>query len=242
MDQNSTLSCLLKDSQAFKCLVYSSRSACCVSVILLRSYISSRQFGSAPSSSVKAICSFLADGETRSSGGLLLSEAGSDFISLGNIAGLLEAVELDVAVAAQVWGNSTVSSVGSSTSVDSSLADGVVDDTSVDIKSLGLGVSFQVDEHLADGLDRLLGPSTEGSDFVDLNLSVSGTSISHKGDNFSVFKAVFEVLKSFRNLKSLDGAGDIVTVLVMSSEVSDSTFSGFGGFGGLLGVLNHWKS
>lgn len=69
---------------------------------MLRSYISSRQFGSAPSSSVKAICSFFADGEARSSGGLLLSEARSDFISLGNIAGLLEAVELDVAVAAQV--------------------------------------------------------------------------------------------------------------------------------------------
>jgi len=193
--------------------------------------------------SVKASYSLSADGETGTSGGLLLGQAGSDFIGLGNSSGLLEAVELDVAVAAQVWGDATMGSVGSSTSVDSSLADGVVDDASVNIESLGLGVGAQVDEHLADGLDGLLGPSTEGGLLGNgVDLGVSGTTVPYKGDNFPVLEAVLKVADSFVKLKALDGAADVVAVLVVSSEVSNSAFSGFSGFGGLSGVLNHCKS
>lgn len=157
---------------------------------------------------------------------MLLGQAGSDFIGFGNSSGLFDAVELNVAVAAQVWGNATVGSVGSSTAVDSSLADGVVDGASVNIESLGLGVGAQVDEHLADGLDGFFGPSTEGGLLEVLNLSVSGTSIPYKGDNFCVFKAVLKVADSFVKLEALDGTGNVVAVLVVSSQVSNSAFSG----------------
>jgi hypothetical protein len=197
--------------------------------------MSSRQFGSAPSSFFVSYFNSLlsTDGETGTSGGLLLGETGSDLISLGNFARLFEAVELDVAVAAQVWGDSTVGSVGSSTAVHSSLADGVVDPASVNIESLSFGIGAQVDEHLADGLDGLFRPSTEGGLFVDLDLGVSSTTIPYEGDNFSVFKAVLKVADSFVDLETLDGTSDVVAVLVVSSQVSNSASSGFSGFFGL---------
>jgi len=157
---------------------------------------------------------------------LLLGQAGSDFIGFGNSSRLFEAVEFDVAVAAQVWGDATVGSVGSSTAVDSSLADGVVDGASVNIESFGFGIGAQVDEHLTYGLDGFFGPSTEGSLLKGLNLSVSGTSIPYKGDNLSVFKAVLKVADSFVKLESLDGTGNVVAVLVVSSQVSNSAFGG----------------
>lgn len=85
--------------------------------------------------------SFLAtNGETRSSSGLLFSETGSNFVSFGNSRGLFEAVEFNMAIAGQVWGNTTMGSVGSSTSVDGSLADGVVDVASIDVESFGFSV------------------------------------------------------------------------------------------------------
>jgi len=188
-------------------------------------------------------CSLLADGETSASGGLLLGEAGSDLVGLGNGTRLLEAVEFNVAVAAQVWGDATMGSVGSSTTVHGSLADGVVDDASVEVESLGLGVGAQVDEHLTDGLDGLLGPSTEGGLLGHgLDLSVSGATVADEGDNFLVLEAVLEVADGLSELQALNAASDVVAVLVVSSQVSNSAFSGFSGLGRLLRVLNHCKS
>jgi len=135
-----------------------------------------------------------------------------------------------MAVAAQIWGDATMGSVGSTATVHGSLAHGVVDDASVEVESLGLGVGTQVNEHLADGLDGLFGPSTEGRGLVDLHLGVSGASVPVEGNNLGVFETVLKVADSLGELQALNCASDVVAVLVVSSKVSNSALSGFSWF------------
>ena len=118
-------------------------------------------------------------------------------------------------------------SVGSSTAVHSSLADGVVDDASINVESFGLSVGSQVDEHLTYGLAGLLGPSTESGGLMRLDLSVSGTTIPVEGDDFCVLETVLKVADSLVELKPLNCAGNIVAVLIVSSQVTNSAFSGY---------------
>jgi len=54
-------------------------------------------------------------------GGLLLGDSHSGFISSRNVLRLLGNVELDVAVGREIWRNTTVGSVSSSSSADGSL-------------------------------------------------------------------------------------------------------------------------
>ena len=65
-----------------------------------------------------------------------------------------------------------MSAVGSSTSLLSSLNNNVSNDAFVGVETLLLSVGLQVEEELADGLDRLLGPSAGGG-ALDLALGVS---------------------------------------------------------------------
>jgi len=145
---------------AFKCLVCVHHRCC--SRLLRSCCLVVNSFPLLRPHNRNSECSLLADSKTSASGGLLLGEAGSDLVGLGNSTGFLEAVEFNVAVAAQVRGDATVGSIGSSTAIHSSLDNGVVDDASINVESLGLGVGTQVDEHLTDGLDGLFGPSSEG--------------------------------------------------------------------------------
>jgi len=55
---------------------------------------------------------------------------------------------------------------------------------------------------------------------------VSGTTIADEGDNLGVGKAVFEVADSLVKLKAFNAASDVVAVLVMRPQVSNSAFSG----------------
>ena len=75
-------------------------------------------------------------------------------------------------------------SVSASTSGDGSLADGMVDDASLNIESLLLGVSLEVLEERFDGLDGLLGPSSKLV-LEDLALGVTAdtTGVHSEGDD-----------------------------------------------------------
>ena len=101
----------------------------------------------------------LADGEALD-GGLFLGHAEGGLVSLGDLLGLLEAVELDVAVGGEVGADTTVGTVGSSAAGDGALDDDVVDHARVDVELGCLSVGLQVEQELAHGLDGLLGPST----------------------------------------------------------------------------------
>jgi len=183
----------------------------------------------------------LANGESLSSG-LLLGEARSLLVGLSDTGGLLIALELDVTVGGEVRGDSTVGSVSASSSRDGSLADGVVDDASLNIESLALSIGFEVNKERSDGLDGLLGPSSELV-LEDLALSVSAdtTSVNSEGDDGLMGEASIHVGDGLVKSKVLACSGNVVGVLVMDSQVTDLGHGGFSGLSGLSGVFYHCK-
>ena len=96
------------------------------------------------------------------SGGLLFGNSSLRFVTLLHISAFLDTVELNMAVGGKVWTDATVGTVGSSASLNGSLDNNVVDDALVDIESLSLSISLQVDKKLLDGLAGLFWPTTEG--------------------------------------------------------------------------------
>jgi len=143
----------------------------------------------------------------------------------------LSGVEFDVAVGGKVGGDTTVGTVGSSTTLLSALADGVGDNALVSVESLGLAVGNQVVEELTDGLDGLLGPSS-GVGALVLALGVSLGQMLSEADNSLVLGNALEVLDGLLDAHVLDGEDDVVSVLEMSTEVLNL---GLGGLSGLSG-------
>ena len=158
---------------------------------------------------------------------MLLGDSSDWFVGLSDWSASLKAVELDVAVRREVWSNTSVGTVGSSTAADGALNDDVVDDTLLWVESSGLSVGSQVDEEFTDGLDRLLGPATDWC-LVDVDLSVSSnaTSVLSERNNLFVSKNSLHVLDSSWDLHALDESSSFVRVLEVSSEISDLAFRG----------------
>jgi len=179
------------------------------------------------------------------SSGLLLGESGSSFVGLFNTDGLLVALEFNMAVGSEVGGDSTMGSVSASTSGDGSLADGVVNDASLDVEGtllLVLGVGLKVDKEILNSLDGLLGPSSKlVLENFTLGVTADTTGVHSEGDDLSVLEASIHVFNGLVESETLAGAGNIVSVLVMDSEVTDLGHSRFGGLCGHSGVLDHWK-
>jgi len=162
------------------------------------------------------------------SGGLLLGKFDGGLVSLGDGAGLLNAVELDMAVGAEVGGDSTVGSVSSSAAVHSALHDDVVDNALVDVEALGLGVGSEVLEEFTHVGDGLLGPSTLGVlEGLALGVSANATGVLSERNNLFVFKHIAHVLDGSLDLHSLHGSGGLVSVLEVSSEVGNLGLSGY---------------
>ena len=103
---------------------------------------------------------------------MLFSEFKRWLVGLCNSGVSLNTVELDVAVRGKVRSDTTMSTIGSSAALLCSLDNNVSDNAFVGVETLLLSVSFEVKEQLADGLDRLLGPSAGGG-ALDLALGVS---------------------------------------------------------------------
>jgi hypothetical protein len=137
-------------------------------------------------------------------------------------------VELNVAVAGEVGRDATVGTVGAPAAIDGTLHNNVVDGATIKVEALNLGVGAQVDEQLADGLDGLLGPSSEGGVLVVLQLSVATNTTSEAGvwDNLLLLSAVLEVCDRGVELSSLHCLGNVVGVLEMNAEVGDLALSG----------------
>ena len=167
----------------------------------------------------------LADGETLN-GGLFLGEAVGDLITLLDLLGLLDAVELDVAVGGKVGADTTVGTVGTTTAIDGALNDDVVDDASVDIELGGLSVGLEVGEELTDALEGLLGPSTLGVlESLGLSVTADTTGVASEGDDLSVLETGLQVLDSLLQGPALHRAGDFVSGLVVSAKIGNSALS-----------------
>ena len=162
------------------------------------------------------------------SGGLLLGDSDLSLVTLLHFSAFLDTVELNVAVGRKVGSNATVGTVGSSASLNGSLDNNVADDALVDIESLGLSVSLEVDKKLLDGLAGLFWPSTEWKT-VDLGLrSSSDTSrVLPEGNDGLVCDDSVHVLDGSLDLHSLAEACCFITVLVVGSQVGNSAFSSY---------------
>lgn len=125
-----------------------------------------------------------------------------------------------------------MSTVGTSTATDGTLDDNVVDEATLNIKSLNLSICSQVDEELTDGLDGLLWPPTEGGVLELLDLSVARNTTGEAGvwDDLFLFSTVLKVLDGSVELKPLNSLCYVVGVLEVNAEVSDLALGGFSGF------------
>ena len=165
------------------------------------------------------------DGEALLSS-LLLGEAESWCVSLLDILGLLDAHELDVAVGGKVRADATVGTVGSTAAGNSALHNDVVDDAVVDVQLGSLSVSLEVDEKLADSLDRLLGPATlRVLESLALSVASNAASVASEGNNLSVLQDILHVLDGTLQLHALGGSGHFVSVLVVGTQVRDPALS-----------------
>ena len=167
----------------------------------------------------------LADGEALD-GGLFLGHAEGGLVSLGDLLGLLDAVELDVAVGGEVGADATVGTVGSSAAGDGALDDDVVDHARVDVELGSLSVGLQVAQELAHGLDGLLGPPTLCVlEFLGLAGAADATAVSAEGDHLLVLEDVIHVQDGPLQLHALGGAGHLISVLVVGTQVRNSALS-----------------
>ena len=91
---------------------------------------------------------------------MLLGELDATLIGSGDVTGLLSNVELNMAVGGQVWGNSTVSSVSSSSSLNGSLGGDMSDLALLSIETLSLSVGLEVLEEVHNVFDRFLWESS----------------------------------------------------------------------------------
>eukprot|EP00351_Strombidinopsis_sp_SopsisLIS2011_P005910 CAMPEP_0116871500 /NCGR_PEP_ID=MMETSP0463-20121206/1873_1 /TAXON_ID=181622 /ORGANISM="Strombidinopsis sp, Strain SopsisLIS2011" /LENGTH=146 /DNA_ID=CAMNT_0004510029 /DNA_START=219 /DNA_END=659 /DNA_ORIENTATION=- len=145
-------------------------------------------------------------------------------------------MELNVTVVSLVGRDSTVSSVGSSTASNGALYNTVSDHALLDIKTSGFGVRVKILEELKDGLNRLLGPSTDrtgGLEFFSLSMSSSVSDKLLEWHDLFVLKYILHVSNGLQKLKSLASTGSLVSVLEVSSKIGNSSLGRFSGFSGL---------
>ena len=150
------------------------------------------------------------------------------FVLSGDGGGLLDNVELNVAVGGKVWGDSTMGSVGSSSSANGSLGGNVTDLAFLDIETLSLGVGLNVDEEGQNVLDGLGWVSTVVMvDVLAHSFSSWTTSVSSEWNDFLVLSNSFHVIDGLKKVHASAGSGGLIGVFVMSSQVIHSAFSGY---------------
>jgi hypothetical protein len=150
------------------------------------------------------------------------------FVLSGDGSGLLDNVELNVAVGGKVWGDSTMGSVGSSSSADGSLGANVTDLALLNIKTLSFGVGLNVGEEGEDVLDGLGWESTVVMvDVLAHSVSSWTTGISSERNDFLVLSDSLQVIDGVENGHTSAGSSSLIGVFVMSSQVIHSAFSGY---------------
>ena len=159
---------------------------------------------------------------------LLLGQLDFLLVLSGNSVGLLSAMEFNVAVGGEVWGDSTVGSVGSSSTSDSSLSANVGDGALLDVETLGLRVRLEVDEEVQDVLDGLLWESTVVMlILLAHSLSTWTTGESSEWDNVLVGKNFVHVLNGLKDVHTLASSSSLISVLEMGSQVVDLGRGGY---------------
>ena len=161
---------------------------------------------------------------------MLLGQTDNRLIGLGHGTSPLDAVELNMAVRGDVWGDATVSAVGPSTASNGALDGDVADDALLGVESLSLSVALEVKKEFADGLCGLFGPSTVAP-LVLSSLGVSGDVlvVPAEGNNLLVGKHALHVLDCSWNSHAFNVSCSFEGVLEVCSQVRNLGFGGFEG-------------
>ena len=160
-----------------------------------------------------------------SSGPLLLGVSNLLLVSSLDLLGLFSAVELTMGVGGKIWRDSTVSSVGSSSSVDGSLGKDVADSASLDVKTLGLSIGLKVHEKGPYVSDRLFWESTVVmSGLLAHSMSSWTAGESSEWNNCSMSKDVIHERDGSLQTRPFASASSLVCRLEMSSQIVNSAF------------------
>lgn len=121
-----------------------------------------------------------------------------------------------------------MSSVSSSSSVNSSLCGNMADLASLDIKTFMLGVGFQVFEETDNVSDRFLWESTIVM-FVDFahGLSSWSSSESSEWNDRSVIKNSLHIVKGFQDVETSACSSSLISVFKMDSLIVRSALSSY---------------
>ena len=166
----------------------------------------------------------------------------SDLLLVGSLdlSGLLDNMELNMAVGCEVRGDPTMGSVGSSSSLHGSLGGNVEDLAFLGIKTLGLGVALQIFEEVENVSHRLLWvPTVVVLEILANSVSAGTASESSERNDGLVLESSLHVCNSFEQVKPSASSGSLVSVLEMSSQVVDSAGSRLGWFVRFSRVLHH---
>ena len=154
---------------------------------------------------------------------MLLGDSHGGLVSSGDIFGPLDTVELDMAVRGKVWRDTTMGSVCSSSSADSSLGDNMGDDALFWVERLSCGIGLKVVQESEDVLDRLLWPSTVVvTDVLAHSLTANTSSVNSERNDARVGENILHVLDGLEQVESLAGSGSLISVLIVCSQVVDS--------------------
>ena len=119
----------------------------------------------------------------------------------------------------KVGTNATVSPVGSSASLGSSVYLNVIDGEVLQV--LGVGVGLEVVDEAEHDLHRFLGPSSEGlSELSSLTGSTDPAEVGGVGDAATMGEDVLEVLLGLGDGEAFHSLGSLIGILIMDAEVS----------------------
>ena len=125
---------------------------------------------------------------------------------------------LNVCLRWQIWTDSTMSSVSSSSSLGGSVNLNVFDGQVLEVFSVGIWL--QIVDQTEDDSDRFFGPSTESfTEFLGLPSSSYTTEVVQIGYTPSVGQDVFEILFGFGDRQTFNGISGLVCVFIMDSKI-----------------------
>ena len=123
-----------------------------------------------------------------------------------------------MAVGSQVWRDSTVGSVGSSSSLDGSLGGNVTDLASFDIKTFELGVGLQVLKQGDNVSNRLLWESTVVMvEVLADGMSSWSSGVSSEWNDGGMLEDALHILDGLVQVETSAGSRSLVGVLIVGS-------------------------
>lgn len=158
--------------------------------------------------------------------GLLLGEFDFLLILTLNLIGFLNYVHLNVAVGRKIRGDSTMGSVSSPSAFASSLDANMGDLALCGVEHLlfSLAVSFKVLEQIQNVFTRLLREATIVMvDVLAHGVSAGTTSVPSERNDVLLLKNTLDIFNSLEKVHTTTSTGSLISVLVMSAEVIDSS-------------------